>query len=245
MSSEHSIERAAEWIRAHRPRKIAALTGAGISAESGVPTFRGSDGLWKNYRAEDLATPQAFERDPDMVWEWYEWRRDLIREAVPNPAHQALARLERTAGIELGVITQNVDGLHALAGSRPLELHGNIFRVRCRREGTTIDARGRFESIPPRCECGALLRPDVVWFGEALDPAIWNESVEAIREADLVMVVGTSGLVYPAAGLAGYQSSGASIEINPDVTGGCTFAVSATAGVAVPRLVQAIEESAR
>lgn len=239
------LQRALAWIRAHRPRSIAVLTGAGISAESGIPTFRGSDGLWKNFRAEDLATPHAFSRAPELVWEWYEWRRELIRSASPNAAHQAIARLGQVSGLRTSVVTQNVDGLHALAGSEPLELHGNIFRVHCTAGCGTSDARERFETLPPVCSCGALLRPSVVWFGEALDPAIWSASVDAVREADLVLVVGTSGIVYPAAGLVGYQSAGASIEINPDAGGGCTFTIPLRAGEGVPQIADAIEESAR
>ena len=243
--NESEIRAASDWIRRHKPRNIAVLSGAGISAESGIPTFRGAEGLWKNFRAEDLATPGAFRRDPRTVWEWYEWRRDLIREARPNAAHEAIAFLEQSPGLRVTVVTQNVDGLHTRAGSRPLELHGNIFRVRCNGGCGPSDALEPFPSIPPHCSCGEMLRPDIVWFGEALSPDTWNAAVDAVHEADLVLVIGTSGLVYPAAGLVGYQESGASIEVNPEAAGGCTFSVHASAGQAVPVLVRTIEESAR
>src|SRR3982751_4395040 len=131
-----SLDAALDAIRRHPPRRVVVFTGAGVSAESGIPTFRGAGGLWRNFRSEDLATPHAFARDPNLVWEWYEWRRGLVRDAQPNAAHVAIAKLERAV-----VVTQNVDGLHARAGSRDVvELHGNIFRVRCTREHTTQEA---------------------------------------------------------------------------------------------------------
>ncbi|HVG24773.1 MAG TPA: Sir2 family NAD-dependent protein deacetylase [Thermoanaerobaculia bacterium] len=154
-----SIEEAVRAIRNARPRRVVVLTGAGVSADSGIPTFRGAGGLWRNFRPEELATPEAFRRDPMLVWEWYEWRRKLIRAAKPNAAHEALARLPAAV-----VVTQNVDGLHARAGSADVvELHGNILCVRCAREDTRRVHEESFDAIPPRCECGALLRPDVVW----------------------------------------------------------------------------------
>ena len=223
-----------------RPRKVVAFTGAGISAESGIPTFRGAEGLWRNFRAEDLATPEAFVRDPEMVWEWYEWRRQLIREAAPNAAHLALARLDDP------VVTQNVDGLHVRAGSRNVvELHGNLFRVRCTREGTTHDAWDELAEMPPHCACGALLRPDVVWFGEVLPDDAVRRATPAMRAADLVLIVGTSGVVYPAAGFVAL-CRGVTVEINPQasaLSSACTFAITETAAAAVPPLVDAILES--
>ncbi len=183
--------------------RVVALTGAGISAESGVPTFRGPDGLWGRYRPEELATPEAFARDPSRVWEWYAWRREVIARAEPNPAHRTLAEMEAALpGFIL--ITQNVDGLHQRAGSRRvIELHGNLWRVRCVREGRTWeDLRVPLPEIPPRCPtCGALLRPDVIWFGEPLPPTLWQRAVEAAREAEIFLVIGTSGIVEPAASL--------------------------------------------
>jgi NAD-dependent deacetylase len=198
-------------------RSIAVLTGAGVSAESGIPTFRGPGGLWKQFRAEDLATPGAFARDPKLVWEWYDWRRGLIAAAQPNQGHIALAELEsRTPNFTL--ITQNVDDLHERAGSRNvLHVHGSIWKVRCldcRYEA--LDMRSPLPTLPPRCECGGLLRPGVVWFGESLPPDVWERAEQAARKADVFLVAGTSAAVYPAAGLIQYaQASGASvIEVN-------------------------------
>lgn len=239
------LQRSIDWIADNSPRRVAVLSGAGISAESGVPTFRGQDGLWRSFRAEDLATPGAFDRDPAMVWEWYEWRRRLIADAKPNAAHDAIARLGKNPAFTTTVVTQNVDGLHRLAGSKPLELHGNIFDVHCRREcGVSLTAREPFDTIPPRCDCGSLLRPSVVWFGEALPPATWSAAVDAVSDADLVLVVGTSGLVYPAAGLVGYQSHGLSVEVNPQAAGGCDISIPMRAGDAVPLIIDAIEGTA-
>jgi NAD-dependent deacetylase len=238
-----SIDAAIRAIHEAKPRRIAVMTGAGVSADSGIPTFRGAGGLWREYRAEELATPEAFRRDPRLVWEWYEWRRGLIRDASPNAAHEAIARLEDAA-----IVTQNVDDLHARAGSRDvIELHGNIFRVRCVREGNPrlhIDA---FDEMPPHCECGALLRPDVVWFGETLPQDSIARAVDAIRSADLLLVIGTSGVVYPAAGFVTLHD-GLSIEINPETSGvssACTFAIPARAAEATPAIVEALLEVRR
>ena len=209
-----------EWLR--NASSIAVLTGAGVSAESGVPTFRGNNGLWRQYRAEDLATPGAFARDPKLVWEWYDWRRSLIAEAKPNPGHYALAEAE-TRAQKFTLITQNVDGLHELAGSRNvLRLHGSIWMLRCVDCGREReDRRARLPEIPPRCECGGLLRPGVVWFGEALPVPVWQEAEKAARSAELFLLIGTSAMVYPAAGLATIaKSSGARVvEINIAETG--------------------------
>jgi NAD-dependent deacetylase len=198
--------------------RIAVLTGAGISAESGIPTFRGAGGLWKNFRPEELATPAAFHRDPATVWEWYLWRRELIAQAEPNDGHRALVELERRTP-HFTLITQNVDGLHDRAGSRRiLKVHGDIRVNRCctcDRE-TAVLPTDRL----PRCECGGLLRPGVVWFGEALPPHIWREAEEAASKAEVMLVVGTSAQVYPAAGLISYaQENGAGvIEVNLEAT---------------------------
>jgi NAD-dependent deacetylase len=194
------VEQTREWLR--RARRVAVLTGAGVSAESGVPTFRGKDGLWKHYRPEDLATPDAFLRDPRLVWQWYNWRRGLVAHAQPNRGHYALADLERLA-IEFTLITQNVDDLHEQAGStNVVKLHGDIWLVRClscAREW--IDTRPAIAELPPRCCCGGLLRPGVIWFGEELPAGVWARAEEAARNADLFLVIGTSAVVYPAAGL--------------------------------------------
>jgi len=204
-----------------RASLVTVLSGAGISAESGIPTFRGPEGLWRNYRAEDLATPEAFSRDPELVWRWYDWRRGIVAQARPNAAHVGLVALERRQRVT--VITQNVDGLHALAGSRELiELHGNIWKVRCTTCAViATNTEVPLAVIPPRCgRCGALVRPHIVWFGEAVDPYDFQRSVEMSRSADVFLVIGTSGLVQPAASLAQVaKSSGATVvEINPDST---------------------------
>jgi NAD-dependent deacetylase len=205
-------------------RRLVALTGAGVSAESGVPVFRGPEGLWRSFRPEELATPEAFARDPCLVWEWYAWRREKVAACRPNAAHAALARLEaRLPGFLL--VTQNVDGLHAAAGSRRIvELHGSLWRVRCTRcRACETDRRVPLPELPPRCSaagCGGPLRPDVVWFGEALPEAALGAAFAAAREAEVVLVVGTSSLVYPAAALPQLaRSAGAFvIELNPEPT---------------------------
>ena len=182
--------------------RVAVLTGAGISAASGVPTFRGEqDSLWENYRPEELATPEAFHHDPELVWRWYDWRRGLIAEAEPNAAHDALARLADLCRVR--IVTQNVDGLHQRAGSRDvLEFHGSIWTLRCLSCGRETEDLSVPLPIPPRCgECDGLLRPGVVWFGEGIDHGVMTASADAVQECDLLLVVGTSGAVYPAAGL--------------------------------------------
>ena len=203
------------WLK--EARSVAVLTGAGVSAESGVPTFRGPGGLWKQYRPEDLATPGAFAHDPKLVWEWYDWRRGRIAEIQPNPGHYALAEMEKRIP-RFTLITQNVDGLHEQAGSRNvLRLHGSIWMVRCMScEAESEDRRTPLPQIPPVCDCGGMLRPGVVWFGEPLPPGVWREAEAAARSAELFLVIGTSAVVYPAAGLAQIaKSSGARIvEIN-------------------------------
>ena len=204
-----------EWLR--QANSVAVLTGAGVSAESGVPTFRGNNGLWKQRRAEDLATPGSFARNPELVWEWYDWRRSVLAEANPNPGHYALAELEKRVS-NFTLITQNVDGLHELAGSHNvLRLHGSIWRVRCLAcNEERFDRRIPFPEIPPKCECGGTLRPGVVWFGEALPQGVWQAAENAARSAELFLVIGTSAVVYPAAGLAQIaKASGARVvEIN-------------------------------
>lgn len=181
--------------------KIVALTGSGISKGSGIPTFRGKDGLWKNYNAMELATPQAFGRDPQLVWEWYAWRIGIILTKDPNPAHHALVKLQEKGLLEW-IITQNVDSLHFRAGSKNLlEVHGNIFRTKCMSCGKKI-MLSEAPIEPPLCECGEMLRPDVVWFGESLDRNVLQKVDEIIRtECDVLLVVGTSGVVYPIADL--------------------------------------------
>jgi NAD-dependent deacetylase len=219
-----SLDDQIRLARAHlaSARSITVLTGAGISADSGVPTFRGPDGLWRNYRAEDLATPEAFERDPRLVWEWYNWRRELIATKSPNPAHVALVELERRGDDHMWLITQNVDGLHRAAGSRRLsEIHGNIWMVRCTGCGVVIEDRRVPIPILPTCDaCRGLLRPHIVWFGESLDPADLRRCTETLQTCDLLLVIGTSGVVYPAAGFASVakQAGATVVEINLDET---------------------------
>lgn len=207
---------------------IVVLTGAGISAESGVPTFRGAGGLWRSFSPEKLATAEAFTRDPCLVWEWYDWRRSLIQRAEPNASHRALAELERRRevhGAEKGaftLVTQNVDGLHERAGSRNLlKLYGDIWSVRCLGCGTVErNEKVPLVELPPRCRCGALLRPGVIWFGEPLPTAEWERALKASMGAQVFMVVGTSATVYPAAGLAEVAcAAGARLAIvNPEPT---------------------------
>jgi len=202
-------------------RAVAVLTGAGVSADSGVPTFRGADGLWRTHRAEDLATPEAFARDPRLVWEWYNWRRELIATKSPNAAHYALVDLERRVE-RFWLITQNVDGLHPAAGSQKLsEIHGNIWKVRCMECGHVGTNRAVPIPIPPRCAvCNGLLRPHIVWFGESLDPVDLERSVSAARSCEVLLIVGTSGIVYPAASFAALaKEAGAFVaEVNLDPT---------------------------
>jgi len=201
---------------------LTVLTGAGISAESGVPTFRGKDGLWRNFRSEQLATPDAFWDNPKLVWEWYDWRRAAIKEAKPNPGHFALAELESQKK-SMTLITQNIDGLHQMAGSKNiLEIHGNIWQVRCTKCGDIKqNHRVPLEEMPPRCElCGEIGRPNVVWFGEIIPMEVIDSSLKAIEECDVMLIVGTSGVVEPAAslGLVAKQTGKKVIEINLEST---------------------------
>jgi len=201
---------------------LVALTGAGISAESGVPTFRGEGGLWRNYRPQDLATPGAFRRDPELVWAWYAWRRELISACRPNAAHETLADMERAVP-DFTLITQNVDGLHQAAGShRVLELHGNIWRLRCTRCGkVTEDHRVPLPDLPPHCPaCDEVLRPDVVWFGESLPREVLDAAWTAAAHCRTMLVIGTSAVVEPAASLplVALRNDARLVEINPRET---------------------------
>jgi NAD-dependent deacetylase len=246
---------AARGILAEAER-VVVLTGAGLSAESGVPTFRGEGGLWKTYRAEELATPQAFRRDPRLVWEWYGWRRELVAACRPNPAHASLARLALSGRASL--VTQNVDGLHTTAAhaeagdldvqpALPLELHGALFRDRCSGCGAASDAEGGVDSSSvatlPRCgHCSQLLRPDVVWFGEALDPRVLDDAFQRAAGADVCLVVGTSAVVHPAASvpLATLRSGGVLVEVNLEetpLTPRASATVLGPAGEVVPELL--------
>lgn len=227
-------------------RQVAVLTGAGISAESGVPTFRDAQtGLWAKYRPEDLATAEAFLRDPRMVWEWYAWRRDLVGKAQPNPGHLALAEMERRIpGFTL--ITQNVDGLHREAGNRKvLELHGNIRRTKCFDENRVVESWPDTGEAPPRCpECGGFLRPDVVWFGEMLPEAELAAAVESAESCEVFLCVGTSAVVEPAASLpfTALRAGAVVIEVNPTetpLTPRASFSLRGAAGKVLPALLAA------
>ena len=215
------IEKAIEILNSSRSLFI--LTGAGISAESGIPTFRGADGLWKNYSATDLATPEAFEKNPELVWEWYHWRQGIILKAEPNPAHFAVAELEKKFNNFL-LLTQNVDNLHRRAGSKKvLELHGNIFRARCLSCGRIVHHQiepGKEIINLPKCDCEGLLRPDIVWFGEQIPQDIWQASLEFLSAADTSIICGTSGIVWPAAAIPEMAKKNRAkiIEINLEPT---------------------------
>src|SRR3712207_5027999 len=202
--------------------RVVVLTGAGVSAESGVPTFREAQtGLWQQYDPRELATPQAFARNPRLVWEWYEWRRSLIEKAKPNRAHYALVDLEQHVPRFL-LITQNIDGFHWMAGSRDMvELHGNIARTKCFDEGVPVDSWEETGEVPPRCpHCGGDLRPDVVWFGEGIPAHALHKALEATQECDVFLCVGTSAMVEPAASLPliAKRHQARVAEINPQQT---------------------------
>ncbi|GAI00629.1 unnamed protein product [marine sediment metagenome] len=215
------IEKVIEILNSSKSLFI--LTGAGISAESGIPTFRGTDGLWKNYSATDLATPEAFEKNPELVWEWYHWRQGIILKAEPNPAHFAVAELEKKFNNFL-LLTQNVDNLHRRAGSKKvLELHGNIFRARCLSCGRIVHHQiepGKEIINLPKCDCEGLLRPDIVWFGEQIPQDIWQASLEFLSAADTSIICGTSGIVWPAAAIPEMAKKNRAkiIEINLEPT---------------------------
>jgi len=203
-----------------KARTMAALTGAGVSAESGIPTFRSNGGLWRTSRFQDLATPEGFARDPKLVWEWYEERRRNIAAKKPNAGHDALAEKERRTK-EFALITQNVDGLHDAAGSKNVvKLHGDIWTLRCTACGKERVSREQLADLPPFCECGGMMRPGVVWFGEQLPGGSMERATDAALKADAFLVVGTSAQVYPAAGLIplAIRRGAVVIEVNPEET---------------------------
>ena len=234
--------------KAKQSKKVAVLTGAGISAESGVPTFRGEEGLWKKYKPEELASLDAFMQNPELVWEWYAFRKKLIDEVQPNPGHVSLSRMEEIYP-EFTLITQNVDGLHWKAGNRNiLELHGNIMRSRCVVCGTgsnRVEMEGKREL--PRCACGGLMRPDVVWFGELLPREILYKAFRAAENCELFFTIGTSAVVQPAASLPvtakEYGAFVVEINIEPTVI---SHRVDETligpSGEILPKLLQCLEE---
>jgi NAD-dependent deacetylase len=243
-----SIEAARTAVRS--AKSIAVLTGAGVSAESGIPTFRSNGGFWRNNRFEDLATPEGFARDPGFVWTWYEERRRGIAAAKPNAGHSALVEMERRAAA-FTLITQNVDGLHDAAGSRNvIKLHGDIWIVRCLSCHRETADRSRLEDLPPHCRCGGtdggrcggMLRPGVVWFGESLPEGALERSVEAVRSAGVLIVAGTSARVYPAASLIplALRVGAAVVEVNPeetDFSDDVTFALRGPSATILPQLL--------
>ena len=233
--------------RLRTARRVAVLTGAGISAESGVPTFREAQtGLWARYNPEDLATPDAFRRNPQLVWEWYASRQERVRQVEPNPGHFALVTMERRIA-EFTLITQNVDGLHRRAGSHQvLELHGNLFRAKCFDEDRPVESWPDSTEIPPRCpRCGGLLRPDVVWFGEMLPAGALRAAEQAAATAEVFFSIGTSALVYPAADLpfTALRAGATVVEINLQPTPlnpHVSFSLNGPAGEILPTLVEQV-----
>jgi NAD-dependent deacetylase len=226
-------------------RHVCVLTGAGVSAESGVPTFReAQDGLWSHYDPQELATPEAFLADPKLVWRWYRWRRELVADAQPNPGHLAISQLDKLVP-RLSLVTQNVDNLHQRAGSKDVvEFHGNLFEDRCYADGTTHVGDDSLD-VPTCPDCGGHLRPGVVWFGEAIPEEALNESCAAAVDCDVFLSVGTSSVVYPAAGLADLaRDNGALVvEINPETTISAAkfdLAIADKSGVALPKLVESL-----
>jgi len=226
---ETELDRAAEALK--WATRVAVLTGAGVSAESGVPTFRASDGLWEGHRIEDVATPSGFKKDPGLVWAFYNARRANVKTVRPNPGHYALAAMEERWGNDFTLVTQNVDGLHAAAGNRRvLEIHGSLRRTRCTACGEIQD-RGLepLGDLPVCGPCGGMLRPDIVWFHEALPEDTWEYAQLMAAQCDVLLVVGTSAVVYPAASLIPIakrsRSPGATvIEVNLTPTEAGTLA---------------------
>ncbi len=239
------IERARQMLE--HATSVAVLTGAGISAESGIPTFRDAlTGLWEKFRPEELATPEAFEANPKLVWDWYAWRREKVVHAVPNAGHRALAAIERRCrerGVDFTLVTQNVDGLHGAAGSdRVVELHGNIRRVKCFDHHHPVERWAEAGEVPSCPRCGSLLRPDVVWFGEALPAEALATAMAAAHACDVFLCVGTSTVVEPAASLPfiALEAGARVIEVNPQatpLTRRATASLRGAAGEVLPLLV--------
>jgi NAD-dependent deacetylase len=234
--------------RLKKAQSVVVLTGAGVSAESGISTFRDPDGLWADFKPEDLATPEAFRRNPKRVWEWYAWRREKIKTVRPNPGHFALAELEMFFP-KFTLITQNVDGLHLLAGSKNvLELHGNIHRNKCFTCQNIYPEEVESKEIPPRCNCGGWLRPDLVWFGEMLPAGVLEKSYDLARDCEIFFSVGTSALVHPAASLpiCAKERSAFLVEINPNQTEISHLAdqvILGKSGEILPQLVSSLVSS--
>lgn len=227
-------------------KKIVFVTGAGISQESGIPTFRGTDGLWRKYDPMQLATIDAFYDDPKLVWEWYEDRRKNILQAKPNPGHSAIAELEKYK--EVTVLTQNIDGLHQRSGStKVLELHGSIIRIKCSVCNFKDNIPTSFDELPPKCSsCNNILRPDVVWFGESLPQDIWNQAIFEAKSCDVMIIAGTSLVVSPANTLPVYakQNNALLVEINPEETimsSEMDLSLKTTSAKALPNLITIFE----
>lgn len=228
-------------------QKIVFVTGAGISQESGIPTFRGKDGLWRNYNAMELATIDAFYKNPKLVWEWYNERRRNIFSARPNLGHKAITELEKYA--EVVILTQNIDGLHQKAGStKVLELHGSIVKIKCSVCDFKDEIITEFSEIPPLCKCGNILRPDVVWFGESLPQDVWQKAIIFSSQCDLMIIAGTSLVVSPANTLPIYakQNNAKLIEINPEKTemsSEMDLVIRNTSARALPKFVSMFKEN--
>ena len=230
--------------RSLKSARVVAFAGAGISAESNVPTFRGADGLWRNYRPEALATAEAFHGDPRLVWEWYDWLRGVIHAAQPNPGHLALTELQRRAPEKFTLITQNIDGLHERAGSHDVvKLHGDLWLLRCTQCGWEgRDERVPLTPLPPLCHCGGMLRPAIVWFGEMLPVDEWERAMDAAQSAEVFLSIGTSAVVYPAAGLVqvAHRAGAKVVIVNPDPTPAdelAAWVLRGPAGEILPRLL--------
>jgi len=243
--NNQTIEHAAAIIAG--ARRLVVTTGAGMSRECGIPTFREApSALWENYDPADLATPEGFQKDPAMVWKWYAARRETIAKVAPHPGHFSLAELEQMDWDDYLLITQNIDNLHRVAGSSALvEIHGNIFLFKCFDNNHPVPTLPDSDEVPPRCECGSPVRPDVVWFGEMLPYDGLRRADAAISACDTMLVVGTSGTVYPVAEFPALaRTAGARvIEVNPErtpITGLTEVYVEGTAGEAIPALVEAV-----
>lgn len=228
-------------------KRLVFFTGAGISAESGIPTFRGKDGIWNKLKPEELANFDAFMLNPDMVWEWYNHRRKIIHDAMPNPGHLAIAEMQNLFE-EVTVVTQNIDNLHRRAGSKKVfELHGNIERNYCINCKTFYNEQPDFTNGVPKCKCGGLIRPDVVWFGEYLPEDQFTGSEKAADASDIFFVVGTSAVVYPAAGLiyTAKQAGAFIVEVNiaeTEISAICNASYFGESGKVLPALVEVLKE---
>ena len=232
--------------RLQEAKKVVFVTGAGISQESGIPTFRGDGGLWRNYDAMKLATIDAFYENPKLVWEWYNDRRRNIFQAKPNEGHYAIAELENF--VDVTVLTQNIDGLHQKAGSKKvLELHGSIVKIKCTVCDFKTERSDEIAEVPPKCSCGNILRPDVVWFGEALNQKVWQNAMILANQCDLMVIAGTSLVVSPANTLPVYakRNNAFLIEVNPENTEmshQMDLTVKNTSAISLPQLVSAYKE---